>query len=510
MSPASSPSSCSGGGPRWPRRPSPRLLEREPALRCARCDDVGRGFAARTGAAPADVTRGRRCPPARSACGRSIDGGAPIPGIDDSDPVEILAAALGTERDRVEAMLEAGAPAGPRGRAGRTRRPATGRAGRARRCRVRRLARRRHRNSWHPGWRQRRERSGVMMATAHDRHDDPTNGIFLHNPLILRRPTRRRWSNSGEQAAATLQPASCCPMSFGRGWPVLVYSRACRSSTSFPTRSCCRPSRSASSMSTESGPTPSCRAPCRSAPSPRRIEISCSSCTPRSATRSTPRSAGSAWSAARDLEFAPAGPISGFLLRSRLVSGWPALHVRAYSADELARRRPDREGVRRRAHAPAATGAARTSRAAVPVRRHPERSSTSRSPVPACSTASISTAMRSPIVRLRDVLTAKRLADTVAPTFGCARTGIPRGHLHRRLGPARWVSSPATNMHAVPGLGASERRVRDGDAAVPVPPGVRRRSSENTLRPDAGRVDAFRPTIGLAEIRSWEEESNEH
>jgi hypothetical protein len=30
-----------------------------------------------------------------------------------------------------------------------------------------------------------------------------------------------------------------------------------------------------------------------------------------------------------------AGPLSGFLLRSRLVSGWPALHVRAYAQDNL-------------------------------------------------------------------------------------------------------------------------------------------------------------------------------
>jgi hypothetical protein len=34
-----------------------------------------------------------------------------------------------------------------------------------------------------------------------------------------------------------------------------------------------------------------------------------------------------------------AGPISGFLLRSRTVSGWPGLHVRAYGLDNL-RRRP--------------------------------------------------------------------------------------------------------------------------------------------------------------------------
>ena len=31
--------------------------------------------------------------------------------------------------------------------------------------------------------------------------------------------------------------------------------------------------------------------------------------------------------------FAPAGAVTGFLLRSRAVSGWPALHVRGYAAD---------------------------------------------------------------------------------------------------------------------------------------------------------------------------------
>src|SRR5204863_233359 len=31
----------------------------------------------------------------------------------------------------------------------------------------------------------------------------------------------------------------------------------------------------------------------------------------------------------------PGGAVSGFVLRSRLVSGWPAMHVRAYSTDNL-------------------------------------------------------------------------------------------------------------------------------------------------------------------------------
>jgi hypothetical protein len=36
-----------------------------------------------------------------------------------------------------------------------------------------------------------------------------------------------------------------------------------------------------------------------------------------------------------NVAMAPAGPVSGFLLRSRAVSGWPALHVRAYVEDLL-------------------------------------------------------------------------------------------------------------------------------------------------------------------------------
>lgn len=39
--------------------------------------------------------------------------------------------------------------------------------------------------------------------------------------------------------------------------------------------------------------------------------------------------------ATTDYTVAPAGPISGFLLRSRAVSGWPALHVRAFGADPV-------------------------------------------------------------------------------------------------------------------------------------------------------------------------------
>ena len=42
------------------------------------------------------------------------------------------------------------------------------------------------------------------------------------------------------------------------------------------------------------------------------------------------------WSPGKPVPAGNAGPVTGFLLRSRMVSGWPALHVRAYGTDNLA------------------------------------------------------------------------------------------------------------------------------------------------------------------------------
>jgi len=42
------------------------------------------------------------------------------------------------------------------------------------------------------------------------------------------------------------------------------------------------------------------------------------------------------WEPGAAVPSGPAGPVSGFILRSRLVSGWPALHVRGYATDNLA------------------------------------------------------------------------------------------------------------------------------------------------------------------------------
>ena len=102
-------------------------------------------------------------------------------------------------------------------------------------------------------------------------------------------------------------------------------------------RSCCRSSRSASSTSTAPGPTRWCRARCQRrhhhAPPTAR---SSRRCTRTSAPRSTRPSARSASPRAKSCSKAGSGTITGFLLRSRAVSGWPNLHVRAYSRDVVA------------------------------------------------------------------------------------------------------------------------------------------------------------------------------
>lgn len=44
------------------------------------------------------------------------------------------------------------------------------------------------------------------------------------------------------------------------------------------------------------------------------------------------------WQPGAAVPVGPAGPVTGFLLRSRMVSGWPGLHVRAYGKDNLSAR----------------------------------------------------------------------------------------------------------------------------------------------------------------------------
>ena len=123
-----------------------------------------------------------------------------------------------------------------------------------------------------------------------------------------------------------------CRSSCVSGSPGCGCSRACRSPTSRPTANCCRPSRSGSSTSTGAWTDALVRARSAWARSTPQTASQLESCTSRSGPRSTRRSGGSGWPAAR-ASSRVAGTITGFLLRSRAVTGWPGLHVRAYDGE---------------------------------------------------------------------------------------------------------------------------------------------------------------------------------
>ena len=205
--------------------------------------------------------------------------------------------------------------------------------------------------------------------------------------------------------------------------------------------------------------------------------------------------------------FAPAGPISGFLLRSRLVSGWPAMHVRAYREDVLADDSPieDFDDVRMRL--------LRLERLApavllclfdgIPAVVHVEE------PRAGVQYGVDLGPSGAPVVKLRNVLTAQRLEDMSPPpsvhTIGVPMRKNAPGVIDIRLLGVGMMTVPATKIQEFegPALQSSEfgmemlqfpfRQVFGDDGP-------------NGLRPGFAAADAFRPTIGLDEIRSWEQE----
>jgi hypothetical protein len=209
-----------------------------------------------------------------------------------------------------------------------------------------------------------------------------------------------------------------------------------------------------------------------------------------------------------DPELAPAGPISGFLLRSRLVSGWPGLHVRAYKEDLFSDSSPmeDFEGVRMRL--------LRLERLApavllclfdgIPAVLHIEE------PRAGVQYGVDLDVQQKPVVKLRNVLTAQRLEDLSPPT-SVHTIGVPMrkgspGVIDIRLLGVGMMTVPATKIQEFegPALQSSEfgmemlqfpfRQVFGADG-------------ESSLRSElAAATDAFRPTIGLDEVRSWEQE----
>jgi hypothetical protein len=207
---------------------------------------------------------------------------------------------------------------------------------------------------------------------------------------------------------------------------------------------------------------------------------------------------------------AAAETISGFLLRSRAVSGWPALHVRAY----------DREIGRDDADAPQAypprVRVLRLERLApavllclfdgVPRLVHIEEPRQGIQFGIDFTPGEIGVAT----IPLRDVLTATRLDDVEPPPAGITAARVPfrrnaPGVIHVRELANRIANQQATNVDAFEAAGVQSAefamqmlqfpyRQVFGDPAQSTRPGAR------TLTYD----DVFHPTVSMAQLRRWE------
>ena len=175
-----------------------------------------------------------------------------------------------------------------------------------------------------------------------------------------------------------------------------------------------------------------------------------------------------------------AGTVTGFLLRSRAVSGWPGLHVRGYREQVGAGPREDR---RRRPAAAAAAppGTPRPRRAPGPVRRHPRRRArrgaaagdpVRRRPRP----------RRGRHHRRHDPAAGCHHRRTPRPAAPGAAEAVDRGCAVPQRRPRRRARHRAGRQDQGPDRhphrrarrrGSVQRRVRPRDAPVPVPSGLR-------------------------------------
>ena len=190
----------------------------------------------------------------------------------------------------------------------------------------------------------------------------------------------------------------------------------------------------------------------------------------------------------------PGGAISGFVMRSKLVSGWPGLHVRAYRTDRqqdaeiIPESDPDRLKVLRMERlAPAVLLVLFDGVPAVVHVEEPRQGIQFGALRP--EDEPLSTSRELP---LRDALDRGRPAQPADPGAvpprqrrGDPHAQAPRPHRGRARDPRRRQQRPV----------GRRQRVRPRDAAVPVPPGVRRpgqRASRSRC------VDVFRPKVSFA------------
>jgi hypothetical protein len=200
--------------------------------------------------------------------------------------------------------------------------------------------------------------------------------------------------------------------------------------------------------------------------------------------------------------FAQAGPISGFLLRSRLVSGWPAMHVRAYKEEIGADDGPIDENDPRRMRllrlerlAPAVLLCLFDG---IPAIVHLEEP---RSGVQYGVDLGPS---GEPEVKLRVVTTAQRLRTT-PPVRVPMRKNCPGVIAVESLG-ERMAAVPATQMELFEGPGAQSAEFGMEMLQFPFRQVFGDTTIGQTLHAELAAADAFAPTVALDEVRSWEEE----
>jgi hypothetical protein len=207
---------------------------------------------------------------------------------------------------------------------------------------------------------------------------------------------------------------------------------------------------------------------------------------------------------------ADAGTMSGFLLRSRVVSGWPALHVRAYHKEvgrddaQLAVDHPERVRLLRLERlAPAVLLCLFDGVPAVVHIEEPRQGiqfGVDFDPV----AAGVVT------IPLRDVTTATRLDDMAPVPGGLTMARVPfrrnaPGVVHVRELANRIAAQPATRVDAFEAAGVQSAEFAMEMLQFPYrqvfgDPARSTRAGSRTLTRD----DVFHPTVEMATLRRWE------
>jgi hypothetical protein len=207
---------------------------------------------------------------------------------------------------------------------------------------------------------------------------------------------------------------------------------------------------------------------------------------------------------------AEAETISGLLLRSRAVSGWPAMHVRAY-AEEVGR--DDAEVDENNEHrirllrlerlAPAVLLCLFDGIPRVVHIEEPRQGIQFGVDLPAAAAGTIT-------IALRDVATATRLDDTAPLPAGPTTADVPfrkgaPGVIHMKELANRIAAQPATKVDAFEAAG-----VQSAELAMEMLQFPYRQvfgDPANSTRPGAKTLtyaDVFRPTVALMKVLEWE------